>query len=726
MTTPNPLSIRLQGLSANNRELQSLKRLGQPTRTNVFSTNPMQEETRSILPGSEPLAVNGLNGNELHSLIQKISSRPKNNAEILRICNIPIVSWMDPAECDEVSRQNINADYFRDGMRLFAPQANGLVAFDKYSTLFGPIGVGWGKTLLGLMILGRTLAMGLKRTMLCVPPQVFGQLWKHDIPWSRRRINLSVPFHGLYGLNRAQRQHTAKSGKQGCYIMPYSLLSTPDSVDLIDAIKPELVVLDEAHLIKRRDAARTRRMLDYLEEHKPLVVAMSGTMTSKGIFEYYHMIRHCLGKNTPLPLIVNQALEWSAVIDANASPSEAMAGPLLPLVNWANANFKDCQASGTSSGVRTAYRLRLTTAPGVVATSDQEIGTSLLMANVRVPEQVEDSRKKLQYFQEQVEKEWLTPQGDPIDHAIHKYKWLYELTAGFYNELRWPEAENWAKRKQISLKEAEGELELAKMHLALHNVYVRKLRDFLKDGGLPGMDTPMLVGLEIQKNGTKNIPEELVSAWVAMKKYEWEGMPDREPHAIRVCDYKIQHLLQWARDTQGRGEGGIIWVYHQEIGLWIYEELLKAGLEAQHAPAGENESILDPDNRKKIFVASLGAHSTGKNLQHFHNQIFLQWPRQAPMAEQAIGRTHRNGQTADCLIIWTINTSLFDDQVFAATLNDAVYVQQTTGTRQKILYATYDEPPRIYPYQFLEERGLQVKKLTPEMQRMLKERFQHE
>ena len=101
----------------------------------------------------------------------------------------------------------------------------------------------------------------------------------------------------------------------------------------------------------------------------------------------------------------------------------------------------------------------------------------------------------------------------------------------------------------------------------------------------------------------------------------------------------------------------------------------------------------------------------------------VQWPRQADKAEQLLGRTHRNGQTADELRVVRGDYTEFDFINFAACLNDALYIHQTTGTRQKMIYCNYDPLPKIFPSSVLRERGAEVRRLTIEQRKMMADKF---
>ena len=56
--------------------------------------------------------------------------------------------------------------------------------------------------------------------------------------------------------------------------------------------------------------------------------------------------------------------------------------------------------------------------------------------------------------------------------------------------------------------------------------------------------------------------------------------------------------------------------------------------------------------------------------------------------EQLMGRKHRHGQLADEVRFQVYQHTDEFEGAFAQALQDAAYQQQTTGSRQKLLYAT--------------------------------------
>lgn len=651
-------------------------------------------------------------------------------AEVDRVTALPVEVGMTPAEVDEYSRETMLADAYNAGARLFATQANANYAVRMWGGLLGPIGVGWGKTLINLMSAHWAFNNGHDHIMLMLPPEVLEQLVQTDIPWARKRVPLGYPIHIMGGKPRNYRQALAKSRKKGLYIMPYSLLSQADGEENLRTINPTFLMLDEAHRVAGEGSARGGRIDRFLNDERPSLTAVSGTITNKSVMDYYPLARAALRNNCPLPLTSTLAREWGAIIDASADDWEERdgearggAGAIEPLVVWARKRFPEHNIPTSRDGFREAFRLRLTTCPGVVTSGDAEIACSLIINNQAVEKyETRPGWPRLKELIDKIHMQWLTPNDDEIDCALHTWKWLYELSAGFYNELVWPTPDDIAKRRSCTDEEAHGLLELAQDHHAHGQEYHKQLRYWLQSNARINLDSPMLVGSDMARNGAKNVGGDLYEAWRAWKVREIEGLPERDSHAVRVCDFKIHAAVQWAKSL--KDQGGVLWVHNKEIGQWLFEELLREGMDAIYAKAGENTQITDPANARKKVVASISAHGTGKNLQHFQHQCMVQWPRAPKTAEQLLGRLHRNGQTADEIVAVTLNTLEEDDLNFAACLNDSLYIHLTTGVRQKMIYASYDPRPKIFPPAVLRARGIEhVKELTKEHEAFRRERF---
>lgn len=650
---------------------------------------------------------------------RKLQGDPEKQSEIQRICRLPIAQPLSPEEVEAISQLNAKPEAFETGFRLQPVQAEAIQTFSEIGTVFGPIEVGAGKTLIALRCIAIAFEKEqINRAILFVPPNVYSQIVEHDINWARRRVPLGYSFHLLGGKSQEARRSMTGS-RRGCWVMPYSLLSTKDSYEMLEAIRPDLIVADEAHNLKNRQSARTKRVLAYWRRYRPRFMALSGTMTAKSLRDYAHLLLMCLGEGSPLPNDMGIVDEWAIVLDSEQSQEgrhleHTNTGALRPLINWSNAHFPDRPATFNVTGFRKAYQNRLNSTPGVVTSPAGGLGVSLVIENRKPgPANAELSR----LFQ-QLNDYWITPDGDEIEHAMMVWKWRQELTAGIYNSLVWPTVE--AKDRE--------RLERSKQYHQALQEYHRELRSWFKNyGHRPGCDTPMLVGSEMARHGAKNVGSTLFTAWQKKNDLDFNGRIERLSVPVRVCDYKINLALQWAKNKQD--SQGIVWYYHQEMGNWLFEELQKLGVPSVHCPAGKasNEFLTKPDAdarcRGKILVCSISAHGTGKNLQFMTDQFFLQLPPTEQIAQQSIARTHRTGQKADEVTCYTTIANETDEMALAANLNDAMYVFETLNSQRKLLIASWNPVPTIYASTMLRRAGASVQVLSDTQQQMLADRF---
>jgi hypothetical protein len=563
-------------------------------------------------------------------------------------------------------------------------------------------------------------------------------------------VPLSVPFINLAGHTPEARRRRYETGRSGCYIVPYSLLSVKDTLDMLAAIDPDTVIADECHNLKDPKTARTKCWRHLMSEREREYVAMSGTITSKGIEDFRPQINYALGEGSPLPLSVGMATAWSKTIDANAVIlGDHQTGPMQPLVDWANSHLiregrmaklfgkptpKPKLLRPTVSGIREAFQMRMNSAPGVVSSPDSVVKASVSIENHEFTWDEGPEWDTLAGLMAQCKDAFLTPNGDEIEHAIHVFKWMIELCAGFYNELVWPEPEALAKRKKISEGEALAALSSAKHAHKLHQFFAKEQRLFF-DYSPPYLATPMQVGLAISQGKTKEMPGKMLAAhslWqnaVADAEARHGFLVERDKHQVRVCDFRMQAAVRWAQNMFAKHGSALLWVYHREVAVWLAELCRAAGLPTVLCQAGANAEIkaqFDPDTGRadSVVIASIRAHGTGKNLQKAPAQLFVQWPRDAKHAEQTLGRVHRNRveEFRDHVTINSMNVLPYDHVLFAACLNDAVYQHQASN-RRKMVYATYDPMPRIFSPEFLRAAGTSSKDLTRQQRDMLIDKF---
>ena len=663
--------------------------------------------------------------------------------EIERIIALPIIPEPTEEEILMISRY-----YCPDGKITFWPeQVKAIMQYYEYGCLIAPMAVGGGKTLASVMIANIAYSVhGKRKILLMNPPHLVTQLSERELPFYRRHISINVPFHYLAGKTPGKRMLLAKSNKAGCYVVSYSLLSGRKGAELLDTVQPDLIIGDEIHKIASAStSARGRRFKAAVTKYLPRIVGLSGTLTKKSLKEYHFLVSKALRELSFIPRPTAIAEEWAKLLDSNASsldevPNNAniQPGPINPLMHWARREFpNDVDKEGQTLyknnlvGFRLAFGKRLRTCPGVVASDGDALGVSLRISNLHITKEEKESSigwQELERLVTQLLAEWVAPNGDEIEHAMHLWKWRYELEGfGFYNNLFWPTPEKLAIRKGLTIASATDLLERSIAHHKLHQEYMKVLRHWITRNARKSLDTPFLIASSMYHHGSQEVGLPLYNAWSEMKAAEFPGMIKRDKSVVRVCDFRVRKIVEWAQQWHRDypNKGAIMWYCNNGVAEWLKESFEQAGLPTLYCPRGKAglANIEDRSKKGMFAIASLQSYHEGLNLQYHHSaEFFAQWPRSSVWAEQGMGRVHRPGQAEDEARIWKSSCGEFDDVLFAACLNDAAYAHQTTN-KQKLLYADYDERPKVLPFAVLQEWGTQPQQLDDSKQQLIMDIF---
>ncbi len=718
--------------------------LAQQAGGRVAKAPPVPREARvGILDPKFPRDPEMWRQQVLNVMGEQILAGPLSQIDFARILSLP-VHPLDQPRCPDpetYARTLVNPAAPMEEGKPFALRPLQIDALYEYETLGGlisPLGVGQGKSLIaiGAAKIG-IQRRGHRRAVILVPPEVLDQLVTVDIPKARARLALDgIAFWPVKG-NAEKRKWICEQPGSGVWIYTYSLLSTPTGEEELRTIAPTLFICDEAQRIANRTSARTKRWLgvvsliedaiakrrlgpDLMAKHVE-VLALSGTITRKSVKDYAHLAELALINASPVPHHGQSIYELSTAIDQDhegTGLSEEERKRVELFMRWAESQGVDWRSEKYSKHsrqemMREAYQLRLRSAPGVVGSSDAGVEASLIIAWSE-PQRPRNASTELMvtHMQNIVEK-MQTPDGDEIDFAMHSFKWLWELSSGFYNSLQWPNEDavirtQAMKHRPVSRSEATAIILASQGHHALLQAYHVQLRRFLKSIYIPKCDTPMLVAAEItrQIEGREHhhkLPRDLIEAYSLQKAARFDEMIERFSTAVRICDYKPAAAVQWAQEhhPSKKGPGGYIWFHHPELGRWACELLTEAGIEHTFAPAGNNDAPF----KQGIIVASY-AHGTGKNLQHHSRNLFLELPQTALTMEQTIGRTHRSGQKADDVRCDVYVGNGFELALYNHLLAQADYIQATTGMAQRLCYATHSPVvPPVNP-RLLERLGI--------------------
>jgi len=710
---------------------------------------------------------------------ERAERSPNGYVDVDRICALPLTrpmsfqcdAWKaDPeralcpehllAACPRTDVDAWSAAYllesaYAGGFRFWEAQARAMRDWAENGGLLAPIGVGFGKTMITQWIAQHDYTEGLaQRVLLLVPSQVYDQTMRHAMAFARTHMVFTMPVWGYGGQTPKTRRAMTHRMRPGLYVMPHSLLSTEDTEATLSKLDPQTVIVDECHRLSNLSAARAQRFRRFMRQGNRRAAFLSGTITKKSVKDYAPLLGYALGVGSPLPASPRMASDWAQVLDSDASPGVVSTGPLAPLRAWARDHFPSHRRLVTEdlAGTRRAFQLRLNATPGVVSTGDAQIGTSLLFRNVPCET---PPNEELAAIIKTLETDMITPNGDEIEYPIHLYKWRFELyTTGGYNELIWPTPQKVVKAWSLAFSDhhdeeaaafryAQQRIEQAQHAHELHQLYARELRLFIDATQARGLDTPMLVGghcarFRANADFLLCVPADLYALWLAWHEAkaratdEYGRIVERESRFVRVDPSRAEHAALTAvalRETSLRGgDNGsvLVWCYHEGFAVWVAGLLGRVSPypPSLYCPAGANAEIHDAQNAGKIVVASISAHGEGKNLQGYGETLFAQTPRQATVFEQAVGRNHRGGQTRDEMTMHTMLSSPFEHASYAAMLTDALYIQQTTGSRQKAVVAAYDPMPEVVPGAVLRERGIpDARELSRAMQQDLLDRF---
>ena len=533
---------------------------------------------------------------------------------------------------------------------LLPIQGWGLEDASTQAGLLGLIGVGWGKT--GLDILLPLVVPGCKVALLLIPPNLRAQFLQRDFPqWSR---HFKVP--DLAGAGKFT------PGIPKLHVVAYSELSSARATDLLRRIGPDLIIADEGHNLKRREASRTKRFLRHFTEHEGTrLCALSGTLTTRSLKDYAHLSKLALGEASPLPLHWPTVEEWAGALDPQGL--NGLASPIGALA----------RLCAVGEPAREGFRRRLVETRGVVATEQGALGTSLILSERKAPQVPAQVLEALRG----VRASWQRPDGEELTDAISKAAVCRQLAAGFFYRWIWPRGES---------------KEVIRAWLDARREWHRELRERLKTSR-EHLDSPLLLTraavrwhdgfVEILEDKRIEHPPHTKHplTWRAESFPRWREVRDTaEPQteAVWISEYLARDCIGWALD-----EPGIVWYDHAAFG----EKLSALSGIPFFGPGPQASSAILAENGKRSIIASVKAHGTGKNLQAWSRNLIANPPSDGGAWEQLLGRTHRQGQTADEVIAEVyLHTEELKEAIELA-IHRARYIESTTGTRQKLLYA---------------------------------------
>lgn len=519
-------------------------------------------------------------------------------------------------------------------MKLKPVQAAALADLHDWGGLFAPIVVGGGKTLTSFLA---PRVLDAKKPMLFVPAKLKekteNEWWKLATHWKLPTIRIES----------------------------YERLSVAKNATMLTEYKPDFLFFDEGHRLRNTSAACTRRVTRYLSEHPTRIAIASGTLTTKTIRDYWHLLRWCLGReNMPIPASWEEMMEWASCLDVEEESAVRFSpGVLLELVDGPKP---PPGSQAELEAVRAGFRRRLVESPGVIATSDKGPQCSLQIDGRDLP-----ALDVLEPHYARLRTDWQTPDGWTFGDAVELWRHARELVCGFYNVWDPRPPKPWMLRRKW---------------------WHRFCRETLKHSRT--FDTEAQIASAVSRG--------IIDATCEVDDFDQHGRPiarttDVYQEWVEIRDtFKPNAKPVWIDDTTLKfaakwleQNDGICWVEHPCFGIKLSE---MTGLPYFGRKGLDKDKRLIDTLSGGPVIASVLANNEGRNLQYaWSKNLVVSCPPNAKVLEQVFGRTHRDGQEADEVTYTFVMACKEQIAGMYKAIREAEYIEQTLGQPQKLLYA---------------------------------------
>lgn len=520
--------------------------------------------------------------------------------------------------------------------------------------ILGPVGVGHGKTLCDLltpMVLSKC-----NTAVLLLPPNLKSQLLEVD--WH---------FYGQHWkLPNLAGGRWLVPGRPTLHVVAFSELSGSRATDLLHRLRPDVVVVDEAHSVRNRTAARTKRFLRYFTDHPHVrLFAWSGTLTSRSLRDYAHLSNLALGEGSPTPLHWPTVEEWASHLD----PSEFRSPP--------------GRLSQFGADARIGFANRVVETSGVVSSGD----TASCQASLVISERPLTAPKVVVDHLASLEATWTRPDGEELVDAMSVGRCARELSCGFYYRWRFPRKESteviekWFAARKAWNKELREKLKLSRPHLDSPLLCAKAAIRWYKGYVHVERDE---AGAEVAR---REIPPRTTTGplpvWPSLCWPEWEQVrgtvqPETEP--VWIDQFFVEDAVSWLAEGPG-----VFWYEFAGLAQRIRQVARARELPLVFAGPGDegNRAIIGLGGQERV-LASIRAHGTGKNIQCHSRACVGNPPSSGSDWEQLLGRHHRTGQVADEVEFQVYRHTEAVQRAVEKARDLSEYIQDTFGAKQRL------------------------------------------
>lgn len=573
----------------------------------------------------------------MSSWIAAVSGKPRQGPQIVagpelqRVMALPRRAEADPDFIAQMSAYLRTRTHDANGREnlLFGPQAAALRELWEYRGLVAPMRVGSGKTLVTLLA---PYLLQATRPVLILPAAMFKRTRKTQREFAEYRENWHVRLPLLVSyeeLGRASNEHK------------------------LFRLDPDLVILDEAHMIRNLDAAVTRRVQRLIEYRRPVVAMLSGTLITDHLMDYHHMLTWTLRERAPVPLRPVDAEAWAQALDKDV-------GTMVR------------RDPGALRAIPGGFHDWMRASRGVVPTPGSDCDAGIEVQSWQ-PTYDEDHQRLIM----QVQETGMRPDGELLD------EWelpvcLSQLALKFF--YTWDPLPPlwWLQPRRAWRGYVRGVLD---EHVRGYDSEWQIVRA-LDHGTAPPLNEAEELWLTLLADDDREALIKPVGPPPAAREGKalleaWRAVKDRfEPNNVPVWygDEVMRQAVDWTEP------GSVIWTRFHAAGEKLRElgvPYFPGGTDPLNAPAGQTVAL------------SIAAFHKGLNLQARHRALVLTLMADPNAWEQLIGRFHRTGQTADTVTIGVIEKLEYHTKLLRKVRHRAKVTAEASGFSQKLVDATW-------------------------------------
>jgi hypothetical protein len=512
------------------------------------------------------------------------------------------------------------------------------------------IRVGGGKSLVGMLApvaLARAASAGApaaaapRRPLALVPAPLVRQWDAMHADWSR---DYRLPPLSAYPA------------------VSHDQLSSMNSSSLLDRLRPDLIVIDEAHAFRDLTSARTRRLVRYVVANPGTrVVAMSGSLAADSLRDFAHLLELALREGAPIPLNEHVLSQWCAALDHRGEPEGADWSAIWPVVRAFALNDPGPLHIDSPARIRladrervalSAYGRRLRTTPGIVLSRGAvcRAGLRLRLWRPTPPRSIVVALRALLGS-------WVLPDGTELVDALEMDRHRRTIARGYFYRWRWPDCPECDGRPLTPAEAAAGVTcpacngtgrAIDTEWMERRRQWSAAVRNALEYGARAGFDSPALVAKAAREGRAGDALRATWEAWAEVAgRWPRGGPPGEVVWLPGARAWLVSVVRTWVERVAGaEGGRGLVW-YDSSTAL---EPVLRdAGLPVY----GQGSEL--PCEHVAAAALSRRVHGTGADgLQyHWHAALVLEPMSSAQAWEQTTARLHRTGQRAP-LVRWDV------------------------------------------------------------------------